>query len=103
MSSDTLIPIRLNPEARAKLARIAIDRETSINGVLAAAAADLAGVRDEVRRRPSRADTARDPSKVSSLTLRISAPMLAALEARAARDRTTVSSMVRNHALELDA
>lgn len=97
--SDTLIPIRLNAEARAKLAAIASARSTSINGILAAAAADLAGVEDTVVRRVSRASPDRDPEKVTSLTLRISAPVLAALEERVARERTTVSTMVRDHAL----
>lgn len=99
MSSDTLIPIRLNSDARAKLAEIASNRKTSINGVLARAAADLAGVEDTVARRLPRAAPERDPEKVTRLTLRISASMLVALEERAARERTTVSTMVRDHAL----
>lgn len=99
MSSDTLIPIRLTPDARAKLSAIAADRKTSINGVLARAAADLAGIEDTVVRRVPRADPSRDPEKVTRLTLRISAGTLAALEDRAARERTTVSTMVRDHAL----
>lgn len=99
MSSDTLIPIRLTSDARAKLAEIASNRKTSINGVLARAAADLAGVEDTVVRRLPRAAPDRDPEKVTRLTLRISASMLVALEERATRERTTVSTMVRDHAL----
>lgn len=101
MSSETLISIRLNADAREKLESIAHRCNTSMNGVLAAAAADLAGMEDPVPRRTSRAMTNRDPGGISNLTLRVSAAMLVALEARAARERLAVSAMIRDRALSL--
>lgn len=83
---------------RARLEAYASRVGTSIVGVLAASAAELTGIPDKVQRRGSRTLADRE-AKDTLLPLRLGAETLAALESLAVKRRTTISALVRDHAL----